>query len=118
MLHLINEKKYLKIKQLLEDDFSSEINNFFKDSSIYIVGIQNGIESKDCLKIQSLAHTMKNTANEFGAEIVSDIADKIESEAHSMMIDEGGNIEEIKDLFGELESSFQASREKMKKLIG
>ena len=35
-----------------------------------------------------------------------------------MMIDEGGNIEEIKGLFGELESSFQASREKMKKLIG
>jgi len=116
MLHVINEKKYFQAISTMRDNSSLNIDDFLNDSSIYMQGILSGIECEDMLKVKSFAQTIRQSSECLGAEIVADNAEKIEKMANSIIINEGGSLSDMKNMFEELEENFKVSHEKLKKM--
>lgn len=116
MLHVINEKKYFQAISTMKDSNNLNIDDFLNDSSIYIRGIESGIECEDMLKVKSFAHTIHQSSKCFGAEIVADNAKKIEKMANSIIVNEGGCLSDMRSMFEELELNFRVSHDKIKKL--
>lgn len=81
--HEINQKVLDEIKDILEEDYSSVINDFIEDCNMYIANIEEGIRTANIELIVKNAHPLKSSSGGVGATGLYDVARTIELQTKS-----------------------------------
>ena len=97
----MNETKYNEIRTLLGDEFEVLKEVYSRDTENRIADIASCLDKGDSGEIRQLAHAMKSSSANIGAEEVSVLAANIESYA----LDE--NISEIRLIFPSLKKAVE-----------
>lgn len=117
MLQIINQDSVDEAKSIMKDKFPTMIEYFLEDAVNYIRSIEEGLKISDHESVEFNAHTIKSSANQLGAEKMSDIAKKIEHLAKEIK-GGTGDVQELNALFKELKTSFAQAEPELKKLVG
>jgi HPt (histidine-containing phosphotransfer) domain-containing protein len=117
MLQIINLSSVDDAKSIMKDKFPIMIKYFLEDAVNYISSIEDGLKISDHESIEFNAHTIKSSANQLGAEKMSEIARQMERLAKEIKSG-SGDFQQLNTLFDELKNSFAQVEQELKKLAG
>lgn len=117
MSQIINMASVDEAKSVMKDKFPMMIEYFLEDAAMYINSIDEGLKAKDADKVKSPAHTIKSSANQLGADKVSDISKQMENMAKDMLDGGAGDFDQLNALFEELKAAFAEAEPELKKLM-
>lgn len=82
----MNYAKFEEIKALMGNDFKLLVDTYIRDNTKRVEEIGNSINLVDYTKIKDIAHSMKSSSANIGADEVSNIASSIEQYANELSI--------------------------------
>ena len=95
MEELLDSATFDGMKDLLEDEFPSFLEMFFSENQEALDKIKNGLDQNDAHAIRAAAHNIKSSSGYIGAIKLSELAQKIETQASS------GSTDNIDNMFNE-----------------
>jgi len=79
MSESINKVMIEELKELMEDDFSLLLETYLTDGDQRLVDLDNAIKDKNIKQIRELAHSLKGSSSNLGAETLAEISYKVET---------------------------------------
>lgn len=111
-LDILNWETLNEYRILLKDSFKGFLKDYLTAGPNLLENINVAIQGNDAAAVQFHAHKFKSTSQVFGAEIVSDLAAKLE------IMGKNGNITEADKVFLDLHIAYErAQRVLIKKLV-
>ena len=104
-------------RSVMQDKFPLMVEYFLEDAATYISSIDEGLAANEAEKVQSTAHTIKSSANQLGADKMSDAAKQIEYLARDIMAGNSNDFEELSNLCEKLKEAFNEATPELKKLM-
>lgn len=106
---ILNEAALMEARDTLQDEYE-QVLELYKSSSLdRIAEIKNALERKDIGAVIRPAHTLKSTSRQMGAYRLSNTAKEMEYTAkaiHTDNCENGENINDLKELFFNVENQF------------
>lgn len=81
MANTVNHEKLNELKELMGDAFNMLIETYITDSSNIITNLRKEKSSNNAAEVHRLAHSLKSSSANLGAQNISDIAKQLELEA-------------------------------------
>ncbi len=111
MVDAINTNMIDELKELMEDDFSILIETFLTDCESRIVDLKAAILEKNATEIRELAHGLKGSSSNLGADKLSEISSSME------IMGRENNLSNIEQVNSELNIEYQLVKKYFNSLI-
>jgi len=108
MSHTINQEKFNELKSIMGEMFTTLIDTFIDDTEKNLNELRNGLSNNNVDEVHRLAHSLKSTSANIGAEQLSAVAKKFELEAKE------GNLTHAKERINELEELYAVVKQEIK----
>jgi diguanylate cyclase (GGDEF)-like protein len=95
---VLNTVLLSELRDAIGDALPTVIRTFISDSARYFVDLRDAISQRDTARIRDLAHTLKGSASNLGAEMLTDLALRVERMASGSNPDIAG-LERLSDDF-------------------
>ncbi|ANX03793.1 EAL domain-containing protein [Immundisolibacter cernigliae] len=95
---VLNTALLSELHDAIGDALPTVIRTFISDSARYFVDLRDAIGQRDTARIRDLAHTLKGSASNLGAEMLADLAQRVERMASGSNPDIAG-LERLSDDF-------------------
>lgn len=111
MTTIIDQTILAEAKETMKAKFPTIVAYFLEDSEVYIDNIKEGISAVNIEKIVSPAHTLKSSARQMGAILVSEIAKEIEHLAREQIGNGANDVQVFGELLPKLEAAFAETKD-------
>ena len=95
---VLNTALLSDLRDAIGDALPTVIRTFISDSARYLVELRAAIAQRDTARIRDLAHTLKGSASNVGAELLADLVERVERLASAGEPDMAG-LERLSDDF-------------------
>ncbi len=102
-----------EVKSVMKARFSVVLQYFLEDSEGYVNTIKSAVANSNAAEIVLPAHTLKSSAKQMGAMLLSARAQRVEELARNASSD---TIDKIKTLLGDLDSVLAATSAQYSKM--
>ncbi len=113
---VLDEAVFMEAQNFMNSKFSKIIGYYFEDTAAYIEIINKGASENDASAIIPVAHTIKSSSKQLGAEKLSYAAEKLEEMARLCVKGEE-SIFQVVTLAHTVEPIFIETMDKIKKII-
>ncbi len=108
MSESINKVMIEELKELMEDDFSLLLETYITDGDQRLLDLDKAINDKNAKNISEIAHALKGSSSNLGAETLAETSFKIETmgrEADLAGVDD--EVAQLKKEYQEVRDYFQ-----------
>ncbi len=111
MAESINKGTIEDLKALMEEDFSLLLETFLNDSEQRIIDLSKAQQDNNNINIREVAHALKGSSSNIGAEILAKISYEIE------LMGQENNLDDIDDAVARLKTEYLNVEEYFQSLL-
>jgi len=97
----VNTEMLSELKALMEDEFGLLVDTYCSDGQVKLEALEEAVNSDDAEKVREMAHSLKGSSSNVGAEFLSDICCKLESKSKN------GDLSDAQMMLEQIKQEFQ-----------
>ena len=111
MIKSINNDMLDELKELMEEDFHLLIETYISDADKRVEQLSDAIASNNSKEVRELAHSLKGSSSNLGAELLAQLSQVIENKGAN------DNLTGIKDDYDALQAEYTVVSDYFKTLV-
>lgn len=100
MEHL-NTNMLAELKTLMEDEFGLLVDTYCSDGELKVNELGKAVEEGDAAKVREMAHSLKGSSSNIGAEYLSDVCCRLEAKGKQ------GDLSDAESMYAEIKQEFE-----------
>ncbi len=109
MEHL-NTDMLAELKNLMEDEFGLLVDTYCSDGQLKVTALGEAVAAGEAEKIREMAHSLKGSSSNLGAEYLSDMCCRLEAKGKQ------GDLANVESMYAEIKQEFEHVKSLIQKI--